>query len=121
MAVVGHICERVVWEAAVSNGSYEPQSLRLEGFIHCSLPSQITEVADTFYSARRDLLLLWIELEQVIAEVRWEKPSSPGETQADPNASETFPHIYGPLNLEAVIQVLEFSPGEDGKFRLPDL
>ena len=121
MAVVGHICERVVWEAAVRNGIYEPHSLHQEGFIHCSLPSQITEVADTFYRAHRDLLLLWIELDDVSAEIRWEEPPSPVKTQADPNTPETFPHIYGPLNVDAVIQVFEFSPGEDGKFRLPDL
>jgi uncharacterized protein (DUF952 family) len=34
---------------------------------------------------------------------------------------ELFPHIYGPLNLDAVVQVIEFAPDSDGYFRMPDL
>ncbi len=30
-----------------------------------------------------------------------------------------FPHIYGPINLDAVIQVLDFEPDENGDFTLP--
>ena len=60
-------------------------------------------------SGRHDLVLLCIEPARVRAEIRYEALVT----------DESFPHIYGPLNLEAVERVLEFPLQADGTFQLP--
>jgi len=93
-----HLCDREAWSAAQAAGEYRPPSLEQEGFIHCSRPEQVRDVARRYYREVPGLLLLWIDPERLGPEVRWE-----------PSGDELFPHIYGPLNLEAVIKVEPFS------------
>ena len=100
-----HLCARSAWQAALQTGEYRPPSLETEGFIHCSLPGQIVDVANRFYPGVKDLVLLWIDPQQINAEIRW-----------DAVGEQIFPHIYGPLNLAAVLAVRDFSPGADGVF-----
>ena len=106
-----HITTAPEWKAAQSAGEYRAPSLDDEGFIHCSLPTQVTHVADWFYRDIPDLVLLCIEPGELTSEVRWE-PS------ADSFAGE-FPHVYGPIDLEAVVDVVPWSRGADG-FELPE-
>ncbi len=101
-----HICSRSDWQAALKRGVYQADSLSDSGFIHCSLPSQILGTANRYYSGRKDLMLVWIDPHHLKAEVRWESSDA-----------GVFPHVYGPINLEAVTAVLEFSPDQDGVFR----
>lgn len=106
-----HICSRQEWEQAQTEGEYRPGSLEMEGFIHASRPEQVLGVANRFYRSTNDLLLLIIEPRRLHASVRWESADG-----------DEYPHIYGPLNLDAVVAVLHFSPDEDGVFRqLPDI
>ncbi len=116
MTIILHITRRQQWEQARSAGAYRADTLDSEGFIHCSTIDQVIEVANAYYRGQRDLVLLLIEAEKVAPEIRYEGP--PGEhAGAD---APLFPHIYGPLNLEAVVGVVDFAPGEDGRFSLPD-
>jgi uncharacterized protein (DUF952 family) len=106
-----HICTRQDWEKALVDGKYRPASLEIEGFIHGSRPEQILGVANRFYRGNAELVLLVLDPSHLNAEVRWETADG-----------DVYPHIYGPLNLDAVITVLSFSANEDGQFRqLPDL
>ncbi len=106
-----HLCPRSAWEDAQIQGAYRADSLESEGFIHCSRPEQVLRVANAYYRGQPDMLLLWIDPQKVTSEIRWEA-----------SGKDTFPHIYGPLNLEAVIGVRDFPPEEDGGFRvLPSL
>ena len=91
-------------------GRYEVESLTSEGFIHCSERAQVTGTANLLFRGRDDLVLLVIDEQRLDAPVKRE-PAVPG--------GPLFPHIYGPLNLDAVAQILPFSPGEDGTFVLP--
>ncbi len=100
-----HICQRQAWQVAVEQGEYRAQSVETEGFIHCSRPDQILRVANAIYRGVPDLVLLWIDLHKVRAEIRWEAANG-----------ETFPHIYGALNLDAVARVQDFTPSADGIF-----
>jgi 2-C-methyl-D-erythritol 4-phosphate cytidylyltransferase len=104
-----HITRRGNWEQAKSVRLYRGDTLDSEGFIHCSTENQVLTVANTSFRGQRDLVLLCIDLDKVGSEVRFEGPS----------ADELFPHIYGPLNLDAIFNVLDFEPGKDGKFQLP--
>ena len=58
-------------------------------------------------------MLLEIDPTRLKPEVRWE----PGTDKAD----ELFPHVYGPINLDGVMGVLDFEPGQEGRFTLPPL
>ena len=115
---ITHLASNQAWLVAAKEGLYYADSLSTEGFIHCSKPSQIVDVANTFYHGQRGLILLVIDPLKLESELKWEPPAEPEPTHA--REGELFPHIYGPLNLDAVIEVLSFEPDEDGNFTLPD-
>jgi uncharacterized protein (DUF952 family) len=110
-AFIFHITSRADLSAAQKAGVYSADSLMSEGFIHCSLADQILRVANKYYANQHGLVILEIDPSQLRSEVRWEA----GTDKVD----ELFPHIYGPLNLDAVVHVLDFEPGLGGKFTLP--
>ena len=75
------------------------------------------ETANQFYAGQKDLVLLCIDTKKTEAEVKYEAPAC-----ADDQRMESlFPHIYGPLNVSAVVRVVDFVPGADGKFKLPEI
>jgi uncharacterized protein (DUF952 family) len=111
--VILHIIARADWAAARAAGAVRPPSLREVGFVHCSDPGTVHLPAARLYAGRRDLLLLELDPARLDAQVRWE----PGDPAAP--ESQWFPHVYGPLQVSAVVAVHEFPPGEDGRFRLP--
>lgn len=108
MAILLHITERDTWERALREGIYRADSLETEGFIHLSTPAQALFPANAFYRGRTGLVLLVIDPERLSAEVRRE--------EAD---GQTFPHLYGPLNVAAVTAILPLEPQDDGTFALP--
>ena len=107
--MIVHITPRAEWDRARREGAYRGDTLAGEGFIHCSEPRQVVKVADAFYRGRDGLVLLLIDEAKVGPEIKRE-PSPQGEP---------FPHVYGPLNLDAVVGVLDFPPGADGAFAMP--
>ena len=113
-----HLASNDAWFAAAKSGTYHTDSLSTEGFIHCSKPSQIVDVANTFYHGQRGLVLLVIDPSKLKADLKWEPPAEPEPSHA--RASDLFPHVYGPLNLDAVVEVLAFEPSTDGTFSLPE-
>lgn len=110
--MVTHIITKADWEAAKATGIYAPSSLESEGFIHCSTIAQVVGTANLFFKEQEDLLLLWIAENKVKAEIRFE--DLPGE-------GILFPHIYGSLNLDAVVDIRPLLTGEDGSFVLPSM
>jgi len=111
MDLLLHIVDREIWEWARTAGEYSPASLRKEGFIHCSTKSNYIDTAHRYYKGQSNLLLLCIDAGLVTKEIKYEKA---------PHSEERFPHIYGPLNLDAVIDVIEFPCDTDGNFSVPD-
>lgn len=107
--MIFHITTRDAWVRARATGEYRADTLEADGFIHASTPEQVVRVADALYRGLADLVLLCVDESRIRPEVRYE--AAPG--------GERFPHIYGPLNLDAVIAVADFPPGPDGRFALP--
>jgi uncharacterized protein (DUF952 family) len=96
-----------MWIQAKALGQFAALSLSSEGFIHMSRVHQALHVANARFRGHGNLVLLQIDEEKVTAEIRYE-----GDT------GNLFPHIYGPINLEAVVQVFDFPEGANG-FALP--
>jgi len=114
-----HISSRAEWNEAQARGEYRAPSLDTEGFIHCSTQKQVVPVANAFYHGRTDLVLLVIDESRLKPGLKWEAPAGP--PAAGISESESFPHIYGAINLSAVASVLDFAPDSSGEFVLPPL
>lgn len=119
MSNIYHITTRDAALAARSSGEYRPESLTREGFIHFSQRHQVLDVANAFYRGQANLVLLVVEPSRLKAELRYEAPAHPSVSSSAPGPENQFPHLYGPLNMDAVLEVVDFPPGADGLFSLP--
>jgi uncharacterized protein (DUF952 family) len=108
----------MAWNEAKNAGEYRAASLLTEGFIHCSTLSQVIPVANLYYKGQSGMILLQIEPTLLSSDLKWEPPSGgtppPGVPEGDP-----FPHIYGPINLDAVVDEIELVADSNGQFTLP--
>lgn len=109
MSILLHITTPGAWSAARAVGAYRGDTLESEGFIHCSEPPQVAEVANRLFRGREDLLLLHVDEARVGPRVVRENLEG---------GSILYPHIYGPLNLDAVLGVSDYRP-RDGMFGPP--
>lgn len=109
-----HITQRMEWQAAQTQGVYRAPSLETQGFIHLSRAEQVAKVANAVYPGRTGLVVLEIDADRLTAEIRDEAADT--TIPAEHATGELFPHLYGPLNIEAVIRAIDFSPGSDGLF-----
>ncbi len=98
--MIYHVVSIEDWRKAQLQGFYEAASLAAEGFIHCSKAEQVKGVLERYYAGQTGLLLLHIDEAKLTAALTYELALS---------VNEAFPHIYGPLNLAAVIHVDELS------------
>ncbi len=110
--MIYHMVPADYWSKTADSNPYESETFADEGFIHASSsPKQLLQVAQRFYQSEPvPYVILCIDESKLDAEVRWEV------SHAD---SDTFPHVYGLLNREAVVDVVRFPRNEDGSFRLP--
>jgi uncharacterized protein (DUF952 family) len=97
------LCPPAVYEAARRQGAYESDSLATEGFIHASPEHQLTRVANKYYRQHAELCVLAVDTARVASDVKWETISN----------GDVYPHIYGPLNLDAVVSVRTVARIED--------
>ena len=117
--MIFHITTQMAWGDAKKSGEYRAASLLTEGFIHCSTLAQVLPVANNFYKDQEELILLTIEDTLLSSDLKWEAPSGgpppPGVPEGDP-----FPHIYGPINLDAVVSVSDLTRDENNEWVLPE-
>ena len=104
--IILHIASAADWATAQSLGFYEVPSLQTEGFIHCSRPHQVAEVANRLFRGRHDLIILLIDSSLLSHEVRYERAEN----------GQRYPHVYGPVILTAVVRTFAWRPGLDGRF-----
>ena len=107
MNLILHITTAAEWQAAQAAGSYQADSLASEGFIHCSMAQQVVATANAIFPGRAGLLLLAIDAARLAAPLRYEDCYETGQQ---------FPHIYGPLDHDAVVTVEDMRRAEDGRF-----
>ncbi|MFI6100680.1 DUF952 domain-containing protein [Lentzea sp. NPDC051213] len=103
-----HIISTAGWVAAQSAGSISPTG---EDFVHCSDRGVVHVTAGKFFHGQSGLLLLVVDPKLLDVPVRWE---------AVPDSPLWFPHVYGPIPVEAVVEVHDFPCGPDGSFVLPE-
>lgn len=108
-----HICKVAEAERCMqAKHGYSTADQNTVGFMHLSTVELLLIPANKFYLGQTDLVLLVIDPDRLAAELRWE-PGVPAEGEL------LFPHLYGPLNPDAVTQVIGFPAGDDGRFSLP--
>ena len=111
VALIYHIALEADWREAQRRGGYRVstlgRTLEEEGFIHCSDAHQVAPTANAFYAGRDGLVLLAIDTERLRPELRYESAAG---------TDQRFPHVYGPLDLDAVVRVTPLTPGPDGSF-----
>ena len=107
MALIYHLARRSEWEEAGATGPYRAASLAQEGFIHCSRDEeQMLGVANRLFAGMEDVLVLDVDTGRLTSPVKHE-PSRSGEI---------YPHIYGPINVNAVVGVRALIADGEGKF-----
>ena len=115
MSTIVVISSREYWDDMQRSGVYTHSTLKSElsdiGFIHCTFPDQTLDVANRHFTDRDNVLLLLIDVNEVKPEVKVEAALS--------GRAGVFPHIYGPLNIDAVFGTVSLEKGADGLFLEP--
>jgi uncharacterized protein (DUF952 family) len=105
MSEIYHLVPPGAWQASPDE-PYRADSLRTEGFIHCSYAHQVAASANRFYATAGELLVLCIDPDRL---------SSP--SKAEPAGSgELFPHVHGPINRDAVTSARPLTRDAAGKW-----
>jgi uncharacterized protein (DUF952 family) len=116
--MIYHISTRQTWREAQERGEYRADSLESEGFIHCSTNTQVLPVAEKYYRGQQEMVLLGVNPALLTSELRWEPPSGGAPPPGVPEG-ELFPHIYGPINLDAIVKVHDLESNPDGSYIFP--
>jgi len=94
MAIIYHLTTKEEWLDAQRKGQYEAASLAAEGFIHNSEERQVSGVLERYFKGQTGLVKLSIDTERLTSPLYYDWSAS---------LEDTFPHIYGPINLDAVV------------------
>ena len=91
--LIYHIVLPEVW-AKFDTGWYVHSSLATEGFIHCSFEHQLEGVIGRYYANEPEVVVLEIESDRLMSRMIKEPSTN----------SEIYPHVYGPINREAIVR-----------------
>ncbi len=97
MPIIYHVTTAAEWNAAKEKGFYESPSLKLEGFIHCSQEHQVAAVLERYFAGIKDIVKLVIDTDKLNSRFVFEW---------SPSTEDTFPHVYGTINTEAVVDIV---------------
>lgn len=100
MPIIYHVTTAAEWNAAKGKGFYESPSLKAEGFIHCSQEHQVAAVLERYFAGRTGIVKLIIDTDQLSCRFVFEW---------SPSTEDTFPHVYGTINTDAVVDVIEMN------------
>ena len=108
--MIYRIAEQADWTAAQKTGHFASPDLTTEGFIHFSARSQVQGVSERYYAQRTGLWLLAVDESRLTVPLRWENTTG---------GTELFPHVYGPVPLEAVVCHAPLAREADGRIHWP--
>jgi uncharacterized protein (DUF952 family) len=112
MTLIYKICPAALWRQAEAQGVFRGAPVDLaDGYIHFSTAAQVADTAAKHFAGQRDLLLIAVEAEKLGASLKWEVS----------RGGALFPHLYAPLDLQAVRDVVPLPLGDDGKHGFPPL
>lgn len=112
MLAIYKICPASAWREAERQGVFRGSADDIrDGFIHFSTASQVAETADKHFSGERGLFLIAVDADALGKELRWERSRN----------DELFPHLYGDLDLGAVIRIFDLHTRSDGSHDIPEL
>jgi uncharacterized protein (DUF952 family) len=106
------ICPASAWREAERQGVYRGSADDArDGFIHFSTASQVAETARKHFCGQTGLFLIEVDADALGGALRWERSRN----------DELFPHLYGELDLGAVIGVRDMQARSDGTHDIPEL
>jgi uncharacterized protein (DUF952 family) len=106
------ICPASAWREAERQGVFRGSADdRRDGFIHFSAASQVAGTVAKHFAGQTGLFLIAIDAEALGEALKWE-PS---------RGAELFPHLYGELDIGAVIRILDLRARSDGSHAIPEL
>ncbi|MBK8455786.1 MAG: DUF952 domain-containing protein [Phyllobacteriaceae bacterium] len=106
------IADRDEFERAMAGGRYDGAAIDIaDGFIHFSTAAQARETADRHFAGREGLLLVAVDEAALGAAIKYE-PSRGGDL---------FPHLFAPLERNAVVWAVPLPIGSDGRHVFPDV
>ncbi|UIJ70936.1 DUF952 domain-containing protein [Aurantimonas sp. HBX-1] len=108
--IIYKIAPRPLWQAAEAKGRFDGAPVdAADGFIHFSTGAQVRETAERHFAGQRDLVLVAVDARRLGDALRWETS----------RGGALFPHLYGPLPLEAVLWSEELPLAPDGHHQFP--
>lgn len=102
-----HCMKKSEWEKKKDKECWGQESIDANGFIHCSTIEYFWRVAPNFYNTAEEFVLVCIDEDKLKSEVKYEEWD---------NTGRCYPHIYGLVNNDAVVNVLPFLKGENGEY-----
>ena len=94
--IIYHITTKEAWQQALQQNFYEAASLATEGFIHCSTAQQVNGILQRYFAGKTNLVKLTIDTSKLKSKLQYD---------FSPSINESFPHIYGTINIDAVINI----------------
>ena len=118
MSTIFHLAPAERWHDWPAGQPYLPAEYSGDGFVHCTAEYDLMlQVANRFYRvAPGDFVMLVIDPARLSAPLRWEAPAHPSGATGPNAAGPLFPHIYGPIDRAAVIEVRPVRRAESGEF-----
>ena len=110
MTTIYHLAPAARWRDWPAGAPYLPAEYEIDGFVHCTAGDELmVQVANRYYrTTPGDFVLLVIDPSRLTSELRWEDSGD--------NLAPLFPHIYGPIDRGAIVEVRQMRRAESGEF-----
>jgi uncharacterized protein (DUF952 family) len=95
--MIFHVTTYDYWTSQKESSTFSAPDLKREGFIHCCTKEQLSGVLERYFKDQTDLVLLHLDENKLVAPLKYEPSTN----------NENFPHVYGPINKSAIVNVTD--------------